>query len=356
VGVQGLRNFAAELFGQVPAGPGEPAPAAIDVGAATFDIGGLFTPPLDRSLYLVGGKGGVGKSTAAAALAVRLQREGRRVLLFSADPAGSLTEVLGTPVGAEAAEVPGAEGLYARQLDPTREWERFRSDYQAEAERIFGGLLTPSASAGSDRAVVERLVDLAPPGIDELAALMEVVDVTEDRPYDALVLDTAPTGHLLRLLELPQVALDWTHQVMQMLLKYHELVAPGELGERLLKLARSLRSFDERLRDAGQSWILLIALPEALGIPEAKRLLRRLRELGIEPGAVLINRLLDGGVAAPHAARPASALIRIAAGGDVAAAPLLENGPRGRDALAAFASAWRLLKAPTPTPVEESPV
>ena len=74
---------------------------------------------------------------------------------------------------------------------------------------------------------------------------MEVVDVTEDRPYDALVLDTAPTGHFLRLLELPAVALDWTHQVMRLLLKYRELVAPGELAERLLELAR-----DDRVTEA----------------------------------------------------------------------------------------------------------
>src|SRR5690606_39049564 len=141
------------------------------------------------------------------------------------------------------------------------------------------------AGTGSDRAVIERLVDLAPPGIDELAALMEVVDLTEDRPYDAVVLDTAPTGHFQRLLELPEVALAWTHQAMRLLLKYREVIAPGELAERLLKLARSLRGFGERLRNPAESWLLLVALPEALGVPEAERLLDRLTQLKVEPGA-----------------------------------------------------------------------
>ena len=353
VGVEGLRAFAAELAGEVPERERDAGLAA--TGAAIPRVGEAFTPPPQRSLYLVGGKGGVGKSTVAAALAVRLQRAGRRVLLFSADPAGSLSEVLGVPVGAEATQVPGVPGLYARQLDPAGEWEAFRSAYQAEAERIFGGLLTASASPGSDRAVVERLVDLAPPGMDELAALVEVIDVTEDRPYDAVVLDTAPTGHFLRLLELPQVALDWTHQVMRLLLKYRELVAPGDLARRLLELARSLRTFDERLRDASQSWVLVVALPEALGIPEAGRMLRRLEALGIEPGALLVNRLLLDGGLARDAAGPAGELVRLAAGGRAVAAPALSEGPRGAEALAAFASAWHTLDAPIPSTAGEKP-
>src|SRR5690606_37765017 len=139
----------------------EPAPPALVVG-------GPFTPPLDRTLYLVGGKGGVGKSTAAAALALTLQRAGRRVLMLSVDPAGSLGDIRLTPVGGSAAPVPGADGLIARQLEAIGDWETFRSGYQAEVERVFSGLLASPASAGSDRAVVERLVDLAPPGIDEL--------------------------------------------------------------------------------------------------------------------------------------------------------------------------------------------
>jgi arsenite/tail-anchored protein-transporting ATPase len=342
VGVEMLRQFAARLFGSAPStGQDDSVPAS----RSELRVGGAFRPPLDRALYLVGGKGGVGKSTVAAALAVQLQRHGSRVLLLSADPAGSLSEILGMSVGAQAVEVPGAPKLYARQLDATSDWEAFRSDYQAEAERLFGGLLPAARSPGSDRAVVERLVDLAPPGIDELAALMEVVDVTEDRPYDALVLDSAPTGHFLRLLELPEVALDWTHQVMRLLLKYREVVAPGELAERLLKLARSLRGFSERIRDGKRSWLLVVALPEALGIPEADRLLRRLRELRIEPGALLVNRLLLNGTVAPHAADAAGELLRGIDDNAAAAAPALDEGPRGVEALAAFASAWRVIDA-----------
>ena len=127
-------------------------------------------------------------------------------------------------------------------------------------------------------------------------ALVEVIDTTEDAVYDALVVDTAPTGHFLRLLELPDVVLEWTHQAMRLLLKYREVVAPGELGERLLKLSRTLRSFRTRLRDPVRTWMLVVTLPESLSAPETTRLLARLRELEIAPGALLLNRALRNGV------------------------------------------------------------
>jgi arsenite-transporting ATPase len=285
----------------------------------------------------------VGKSTVAAALGVVLAAEGRRVLLLSVDPAGSLAEVLDREVGAEARPVDGAPGLWARQLDSGAQWEDFRSRYRAETERIFGTLLSGGLSASSDRDVVARLVDLAPVGMDELAALMEVVDVTEDRPYDALVLDTAPTGHFLRLLELPEVALAWTHQVMGLLLKYREVVRPGELAGRLLRLAQSLHRFVARLRDSESTWALSVALPEALSVPESRRLLRRLDELGVHPRALLINRLLRDGSVHPPAAYIAGRLAEAAGGLPLAGAPDELVGPRGPEALAAFARGWRLL-------------
>jgi arsenite-transporting ATPase len=336
VGNEGLRTFARYLAraAVAPRGPEPPLWGFVQVGDP-------FLPPLDRGLYLVGGKGGVGKSTVAAAIALTLAGEGRRTLLLGADPAGSLGDVLERAVGRTAEPVEGVPGLWARQLEAARSWDDFRAQYRDEAERIFGSLLSGGVSASADLHVVERLIDLAPPGIDELVALVEVVDAMEDRPYDALVLDTAPTGHFVRLLELPDVALGWTHEVMRLLLKYREVVAPGELAERLLQLARTLRRFGERLRDPDSTWTLLVALPEALSLPETARLLQRLRELKIPAGALLANRLLsDGEVRAGHAAN-AAGLVDMERWLPVAAAPELSPGPLGPGALAAFARSWR---------------
>lgn len=339
-GVAGLRAFAAAAARS----PGSSPVAAAPPAEARRAAGAPFPVPPGRSLYLVGGKGGVGKSTAAAALAIQLADGGRHVLLLGADPAGSLGELLGVDVGGEARAVPGAAGLRARQLDAESAWREFRSGYRAEAERLLAGITAGGGSGAADARVVERLIDLAPPGLDELMTLVQVVDLTGDRPYDALVLDTAPTGHLLRLLELPDVALGWARELLRLLLKYREVTGLGELAERVLGLARELRGLRGRLRDPGECWFLAVALPEALAVPETGRLLHGLRELGIEPGALLVNRLLDdaGGVRAGAAERAAE-LVELALDLPVAAAPDLERPPIGPEALRAFAGAWREL-------------
>lgn len=346
-GVDGLRRFAGAPVADPALRPVEDAPREqqpVPVRRpGALHVGERFVPPLDRRLYVVGGKGGVGKSTAASALALRLcQTANLRVLLLSTDPAGSLGDVFGHEVAAQPAGVPEAPGLWLQQMDARAVWDTFRGRFRNDTETLFSGLLTGGLSASADQEVVQRLVDLAPPGVDELMALLEVVDVTGDRPYDALVLDTAPTGHLLRLLELPDLALQWTHAILRLLLKYREVVPLGGLAEHLLRLARSLRDLRERLRDPAQTWVLAVALPEALSVPETARLLTRLRALDIGPGALLINRLLrDDSVAEPDAVDTALALLHIGSGLPAAAAPRWEQGPASVADLLRFMDGWR---------------
>jgi arsenite-transporting ATPase len=284
----------------------------------------------------------VGKSTASAALAAWLARErGGPVLLLSTDPAGSLGDVLGQPVGAEPAVVEGRPGLLVQQVDAGAAWERFHSRYREDTERLFASL-----TADADREVVRRLVDLSPPGLDELMAVMEVTDALEAGAYGALVVDTAPTGHLLRLLGMPDLALDWAHALLRLLLKYRSVVGLGDLAERVLQLTHSLRGLRGRLQDPAVTWLLAVALPEGLSVPETARLLAGLRERGVPVGALLVNRLLSAGAMRPEAAREASALLKVARGLPCAAAPEGERGPVGVEALEAFAGEWRTLAPP----------
>jgi arsenite-transporting ATPase len=339
-GADGLRRFAAAAV-TMPAQPNDRQSGG-DAGPA---VDGAFVPPLDRQLYLVAGKGGAGKSTAAAALAVLLAERGRgSVLLLGVDPAGSLGDVLGADVDAEASPVAGIKGLAARQLDAGGAWRDFQARYRRDAERLFAGIVSGAVDAGSDRQVVERLIDMAPPGIDELVALLEVVDLTEDGEYDAIVLDTAPTGHLLRLLELPELALEWTATLLRLLLKYREVVGLGELGERVLRLSRELRGLRDRLADPASTWVMVVALPESLSIPETARLTTRLTDMGMKPGALLVNRALGGAGVASHRAELTTRLIEVAGDIPVAAATDLGVGPVGVERLREFAKGWRSTK------------
>lgn len=347
-GVEGLRHFAARAAASPPA---EPEP--VTAGGGGLRVDGPLEPPAASRLYLVGGKGGVGKSTAAGALAVRLAGQGRRVLLLSTDPAGSLGEVLDQPVTAAATPVEGAAELSAQQVDAAATWSHFQERYRAETDQLFAGLLAGGVSAEADRRVVERLIDLAPPGIDELMALLQVVDLTEEGPYEALVVDTAPTGHLLRLLELPELALEWTRALLRLLLKYREVVGLGTLAERVLSLSRQLRQLRELLTDPHATWFLAVALPEALSVPETERLLHRLGQLRIHPGALLVNRALAGDAAVARGAQASTlALLRAAGDTPCAAAPAWAEGPRGVEQLRRFIAGWRRVEPDAPAPAE----
>jgi arsenite-transporting ATPase len=336
-GPEGLRRFARA----VAASPAPPPPGGGE-GGAEIHIGEPYPLPAGRRLYLVGGKGGVGKSTAASALAVSLAHGGAGpVLLLSTDPAGSLGDLFGFPVPGRTVSAPDAPGLSLRQVDAEAAWEAFRAEYREEVERLFAEILGEGISAEADREVVTRLVDLAPPGVDEVMALAEVIDSLEGGEYNALVLDTAPTGHLLRLLEMPAVALDWAHTVLRLLLKYRQVVRLGEAAERVLALARTLRGLRERLADRAHTLFLAVALPEALSVPETRRLLPRLAGLGLAPEALLVNRLLGPGGVLPARRAEAARLLQIPGAPEAVGAPEWEEGPRGAEALLRFAGSWR---------------
>ena len=267
--------------------------------------------PRTLKLLLFGGKGGVGKTTCAAATAVdvaALDRQ-RRVLLISTDPAHSLGDVLGMTLSDDEQRVPGATpNLRARELDAARVFEEVKAKYAAAIDRIFerlggGG----SFDAAHDRSVLHGLIDLAPPGLDELAATIEIAEaVSGDRPgWDLAVIDTAPTGHALRLLELPSLIHDWTKALMAILLKYQPVTGLGDLGALLLKLSRGLGTLRELLADPARTHFVVVTRAAALPRAESVRLVDRLAVLGIHVPEVVVNAVGRGTCAA---CRKASAI------------------------------------------------
>ena len=254
-------------------GSGPEAPARPLGPAADEDV----PTALDRELVVFTGKGGVGKSTCAAALAVRLAREGP-VRLFGADPAGSLDDVL-----------PGGrpEGLEVLQVDAESELNRLQALYRQEVEDVFRAVGLDHA-AGMDREVMESLWDLAPPGVDELMAVSRLA--AEAPSATRLVLDTAPTGHFLRLVAMPELALEWVHRILRILLKYRALGALDAPAEHLIRFAKRFRGLRDRLTDSSRTAIVAVTLDEPMVRAETRRLVDRLHELQLPLGAVVVNR------------------------------------------------------------------
>ena len=142
-----------------------------------------------------------------------------------------------------------------------------------------------SAPSRQERGGVGELLDLTPPGIDELIAVSSLLDalfgVDGGEPaYDLVIVDTAPTGHALRLLEMPELALAWDHYLLSLLLKYREAVGLGDLAAGLVELSRNLKRFQELLRDPARCRFVVVTRAAELPRRETARLLRSLRGSG----------------------------------------------------------------------------
>jgi len=259
--------------------------------------------PSGRVLVLFAGKGGVGKTTCAAAtaLAVAARADAPRVLLLSTDPAHSLGDVLDVEVGDTPTPVRGAPpSLCAREIDAASLFAARRRRYLETVDAVFDALRGGSAfDPAYDRAVVEDLIDLAPPGLDELLGILSITDALgldgRAAAHDVAIVDTAPTGHALRLLAMPEVALEWVHAFMTILLKYRAVMGLGELGQDLVTLARELRTLRALLTDRQRATVVAVTRPAELPRRETRRLIGGLRALEIDVSAVVVNAVTGEG-------------------------------------------------------------
>ena len=261
--------------------------------AAAPALGSL--PPV----LLVGGKGGVGKTTVSCALALAAARRGHRTFLVSTDPAPSLADALAQPIADADVEVRDGHGLIARQIDATAAFSRWRTEYESRVDSAFDALLGPGVDAVHDRAIARQLFALAPPGIDELYALIWLGDALAEGVYERIVIDPAPTGHLIRLLEMPSLALDWSHRLLRLMLKYRELAGGGELAAELVAFSRRTRAVTALLEDAARAGVLVVALDEPVVRLEASRIIDRVRSLGNHVPALVWNRVRQTPVPLP---------------------------------------------------------
>jgi arsenite-transporting ATPase len=294
----------------------------------------------------------VGKSTcsAAAALSLADARPERPVHLLSTDPARRMGDVLRTALDDQPRPVPGGPpNLTAQQIDADAAFDRERERYARAVDELFDGLRGGSSlDASYDRAIVRDLIDLAPPGIDEVFATLAVIDALETSAL--VVVDTAPTGHALKLLEMPAMALEWVQALMRLVLKYQGLVGLGALAEDLLTLSRQLRALHATLTDPARSRFVAVTRPGELGRRETLRLLKRLRELSIPTGELLVNALTpDGcGRCRRQAAAEQREIRSLRAGCarlrrspcPAIFAPAVAPPPGGAESLRGFARAW----------------
>lgn len=266
-------------------------------------------------LLFVGGKGGVGKTTCAAALAAAVARGAphRRVLLVSTDPAHSIGDVIGQEIGERERRIRGGPGnLVAREIDAAREWRVRRELYRESAARLLHiGSAQWSADLSVDRAIIEELFALAPPGMDEIVGILTILEALVPGPqlaaeaggtrreerFDLVIVDTAPTGHTLRLLALPEQAQAWVRQLMAMVLKYHAVAAFERLASELVWVSRGLRRLRGLLASPRQCGFIVVTRPEQLPTLETIRLIEWLAQHRVARRALIVNGITPPGCA-----------------------------------------------------------
>ena len=243
------------------------------------------------------GKGGVGKTSVAAATALATARSGLRTVVMSTDPAHSLSDSLETELGPQPVAV--ADNLWAQEVQAETEMERH---WQA-VQRWLGGLLS---DRGVDRILAEELT--VPPGMDEIFSLLQLKAHHESGEFDVVVVDCAPTGETLRLLSFPEVARWWLEKVFPwekrlvtaarpLARTVLDLPLPGnDVLAEVQDLVRNLIDMSDVLRDRSRSSIRLVMNPERMVIKEAQRTFTYLNLYGYLTDAVVLNRVFPEGV------------------------------------------------------------
>ncbi|PSP15271.1 arsenic-transporting ATPase [Halobacteriales archaeon QH_10_67_13] len=253
----------------------EPVEQLEDVADAAVPAG------VDAPEYvLYGGKGGVGKTTLAAATALASARGGARTLVVSTDPAHSLSDTLETDIPDTPAPIHGELPLFGAEIDPETALEG-RPDPGAPLAGLLGG--------AGDAATM--------PGADEAAAVWLLLEYLDDERFERVVVDTAPTGHTLRLLELPELLESLADQFSEVQDRLGGLAGVGVSGESapesLGEFSARVTRLRELLQDPAQTDFRIVTVPEELSVAESERLRDRLAEFGIPVGTVVVNRVLQ---------------------------------------------------------------
>jgi arsenite-transporting ATPase len=252
-------------------------------------------------VLLFTGKGGVGKTTVAAATAVRAAKAGQRTLVMSTDPAHSLGDSFDLPIGGDATEL--AENLWAEQIDAQ---SRLETNWR-EIQDYFVQLMN---WAGVETIQAEELSVI--PGLDEIFSLIDVRTHVEEDKYDLLVVDCAPTAETLRLLSLPEI-MNWYIErifpvqrrvvkgVRPLMTKMTSLPIAGDrFFASVEKLHRNLEAVHRILIDEHTSSVRLVVNPEKMVIAEARRTYTYLGLFGYRVDAVVVNRIIPADVTDPY--------------------------------------------------------
>ena len=242
----------------------------------------------------VGGKGGVGKTTISSSLAILLSKVRSKVLIISTDPAHNLSDAFGQKIGKQPTQIKGFQNLFGIELDPEKDVnniEKLNEVLHIEDKQKKEGLLSNMESSF--------------PGVDEANNLRYIAKLLDNLDYDVVIFDTAPTGHTLRLLEMPNIIGKSLQKILELKMQFSSVIDSmgGILGneyeQKLNKfftnmnsLKDSLEKIAERFKDAEKTTFIAVCIPEFLSVYETERLIEALYKDDIDIRNIVVNQVL----------------------------------------------------------------
>ena len=250
----------------------------------------------DTVFYLFAGKGGVGKTSMAAATAVSISRKGKKTLVISTDPAHSLSDSLETRIGGDVKKI--GKNLYALEIDPKKSMDEYKEKIMPKVDGI-------GALQGLGLGDTFDMMGMTP-GIDELASMDKFMQYMQSKEYDVIIFDTAPTGHTLRFLSLPELMDSWLGKMIMIRMRFSGMIGamkrllpfmkederPDMDLEHLNVMKARIEEARKTLTDPERTSYNIVMIPEEMSILESERSLATLKEYGIHVGDVIVNKII----------------------------------------------------------------
>jgi len=244
---------------------------------------------------LSGGKGGVGKTSCAGAVALLSARRGLRTLVLSTDPAHSLSDSFEQDLsGGDPVPINGFDNLWGMEIDTEKGMKEFQ-------ENLGTGAAGPDMEMASN--LLGDMSGMSPPGSDEAMAFGKILEFIEDSSYDRVVFDTAPTGHTLKLLELPELLDSWLGKMLtlrqrlsSMMSGLRSMMGGAEQEETAWKALQNtkdkIRAARLELSDPDTTQFVVVTIAEAMSVFETQRLLGSLNAWHIPATNIIVNQLI----------------------------------------------------------------
>lgn len=245
--------------------------------------------------HFFSGKGGVGKTSMAASAALKFARSGKKVLVISTDPAHSLGDSYDRKIGGEITKI--ENNLYAVEIDPQKSVEEYK-------EKIMPKIEGMEALKGFG---LDEAMDFSSmiPGIDEIAAFDKFLRYMKSEEYDIIVFDTAPTGHALRFLSLPDILDSWVGKIIKIRMRFAGIAGmikkilpfgdsgeDGSMGlEELEKMKKRIEEAKILLTDPERTHYNIVTIPEEMSILESERSIKILEQSRIPVKSVIVNQV-----------------------------------------------------------------